>query len=438
MCVLALAGSLAGAVDAAPPVGRQTRFSFAPYLDPNLPNHTLGIGKVVIDGRRVQIEGGDSARPTGPFLFEWGDGETTESGFTASHTYARAERDYVVKVTARYRDGKDTVTARVRFVPRQYTCQRREAVPRRVFIPQEETALGSTMPGYTAPEGVTCFRHAELRSVPREVIEYVLDVGHDIQMDLCNRDVTKEAATRQVVLKQTCSGGCGSLWFADPVALVCHPDYLSGEIGFSSLLHELAHNLTLNSPAGYRFGGKTDGPMNAIVSETLAQIFQHATIHEILNSEGRYGLSEDLCQALQESGVQSIEVVRGAYRRYLADPRRCTTYNDPNTPEDETFNTFMTVAYTFCSLAEERADYRAPLKRMMRLMQTFCAADRERFQQRENESFRSTFLVAAMSYGFDQDLREKFRKLSFPVSDELYAEFLARMSGSMASSAPTP
>ena len=42
-------------------------------------------------------------------------------------------------------------------------------------------------------------------------------------------------------------------------------------------MHEMGHNATLNSPADYYFGGKTDGPANAILSETIAQIFQHAT-----------------------------------------------------------------------------------------------------------------------------------------------------------------
>jgi hypothetical protein len=407
----------------------QVRFSFAPYLALDTPAHTLSVGNVLIEGRTARVNGGDSARPTTPFLFDWGDGETTEAWFPAEHTYRRADRNYVIKVTARYPSGTDTVTADVRFVPTRYAYKRLSTVPRRVFVPRETVALGSTMPGYEPPREVTCFDDADLRTVPREVIEYVLDVGHHIQMDLCNGDVTPKAAARQVVLKQTQFGGCGSLWFTDPVSFVCHPGYLGGEVDFSSLLHELAHNLTLNSPAGYRFGGKTDGPMNTIVSETLAQIFQHATIHIILNSDGHFGLSDELCRALRESGIKSIGVVREAYRKFLADPRQYATYNDPATQHDDTLNTFMTVAYVFCELAEERGDYRTPLKRMMRLMQTFSPSDHQRFQQRENEAFRASFLVAAISYGFDTDLRKRFRKLHFPVSDEIYSEFLTRVEG---------
>ena len=405
----------------------QTRFSFAPYLRLDAPAHTLSIGDVRIEGRIVRVNGADSAQPTTPFCFDWGDGQRTEGWFPATHEYDRVDRGYVLSVTARYADRTDTVTADVRFAPARCTYIRLPTIPRRVSVLREGAALGSTMPGYEPPPGLACFGDSELKAVPRDVIEYVLDVGHHIQMDLCNANVTAKAATRQVVLKQTQFGGCGSLWFTDPVSFICHPGYLTDEVDFSSLLHELAHNLTLNSPAGYRFGGKTDGPMNAIVSETLAQIFQHATIHIILNADGHFGLSDELCRRLRECGIRSVGVIREAHRKYVADPRQYTTYNDPATPHDDTFNTFMTMAYVFCDLAEKRGEHRTPLKRMMRLMQTFSPSDHQRFQQRENESFRATFLVAAMSYGFDTDLRERFRKLNFPVSDEIYAEFLARM-----------
>ena len=423
----AIALALVGTLTAAPASEGQARFSFAPYLALDIPAYTLSVGEVLIDGRTVRVNGADSARPTTPFLFDWGDGETTEAWFPAEHMYKRADGSYVIKVTARYPGGTDTVTADVRFVHPRYTFKRQPHVPRRVFIPRDAVALGSTMPGYEPPQDLTSFEDADLRSVPREAIEYVLDVGHYIQMDLCNADVTPKAAARQVVLKQTQFGGCGSLWFTDPVSFVCHPGYLGGDVDFSSLLHELAHNLTLNSPARYRFGGKTDGPMNALVSETLAQIFQHASIHMILNSDGHFGLSDELCRALRESGIKSIGVVREAYRKFRADPRQYTTYNDPTTKHDDTFNTFMTVVYVFCELAEKRGDYGTPLKRMMRLMQTFSPPDHQQFQRRENEAFRASFLVAAMSYGFDTDLRERFRKLNFPVSDVSFEELLARM-----------
>jgi len=245
-------------------------------------------------------------------------------------------------------------------------------------------------------------------------------------MEMCNSNVRPRAARKQLILKNQGRFGC-SLWFAQPVACALHPLYFEGSIGFSSIFHEMAHNLTLNSPANYHFGGKTDGPMNCIVSETLAHIFQHAIIHQILNQPGYFGIPPAARAMIRGSGISSAGVVRDAYHNYLADTSQYATYNDPNTPADESFNTFMAVVYTFMWLADETGDYQGPTKRMMKLLQTFNPQDHQRFQQRENETFRATFLVAALSYGFDQDLRANFRKLNFPVDDKIYHELLGRV-----------
>ena len=66
-------------------------------------------------------------------------------------------------------------------------------------------------------------------------------------------------------------------------------DYgFQGTIEWSSFMHEMGHNFTLNSPADYYYGGKIDGNANAIFSESLAQIFQHATAFEIINNYSDY------------------------------------------------------------------------------------------------------------------------------------------------------
>ena len=66
---------------------------------------------------------------------------------------------------------------------------------------------------------------------------------------------------------------------------------------------------------------------------------------------------------------------------------------------------------------------------MMRLLQVFNEDLANRYDQRndsyEAEAFRSTLMVAALSYAFDMDLREECRSLNFPVDDTTYDELFA-------------
>ena len=108
------------------------------------------------------------------------------------------------------------------------------------------------------------------------------------------------------------------------------------------------------------------------------------------------------------------------------------TLNDPATPQDETFDTFMTIAYQFCANAEKYGTgYRAPLKRMMALLEKFNPEWQVSYDPShataQADTFRATLMTAAMSYGFNMDLREVFRNLNFPISDDIYNSLMARM-----------
>lgn len=110
-----------------------------------------------------------------------------------------------------------------------------------------------------------------------------------------------------------------------------------------------------------------------------------------------------------------MQVVRGSYENYVNSGMKFTSWNNPATPTDETFDTFMTIAYEFSAHAENsELEYRIPLKRMMSLLQTFGENDRARYDQYNNtpagETFRSTLMVAALSYAFETDLRAEFRE----------------------------
>ncbi len=401
----------------------ERRFSFAPLMgDPP----TLHVAEPTVSGAEVTVNGGDSARPRTPFTFDWGDGTKSRSFFPAKHTYADTSRSYTITVTAHYGDRSASQAVRLSFVRPSYAYRRDPSIPRRIRIPSEPVALDTTMPGYRPPTDLKGFADADL-AVPRDALEYALDVGHAIQMDLCNGDVDPRGGLDQVVLSQPKFGGAFSLWFTRPVVMGANPAYLSNLSGLSSLYHEMGHNITLNSPARYRFGGKTDGPMNTIVSETLAQIMQHATAWLILNHPQRYGLGEALAEGLERSVAMSFTGLARAHRDYVAQGCTFATRQEPGTKQDRTFGTFMTVAYVFVEGAERAGDFRGTTKRLMRLLQTFNEEDHRRYRMPANDAFRSTFMVAAVSHGLKRDMRARFRELRFPVDDTVYDEMMKRV-----------
>jgi hypothetical protein len=130
------------------------------------------------------------------------------------------------------------------------------------------------------------------------------------------------------------------------------------------------------------------------------------------------------------SRSEAFGVTSRAYREYVEKSCPYATIQSgvPGEP-DRTFGTFMTVAYEFVRLADERHDFRKPLQRMMAFLQTFNEQDHRRFQARETEAFRGTLMVAALSYGFNTDVRPTFRHLRFPVDDSIYRELIGRMPG---------
>jgi hypothetical protein len=420
--ILAGVGLIGGARVTA---GDTKPFSF--FENRGSPELSLTVQAPGVRGATVTLNGGDARRPSTPFTFDWGDGSRSEAFFPASHTYADTGRNYTVTTTAHYPTGESKVGVIASFVRQTYVFERDASIPRRVTVASAPVRLESTMPGYEPPVGLRGFADSDL-ALPRELIEYVLDIGHALQMDFCNRDVDARGGLGQVVLSQPGFGGACSLWFTKPVSTAANPTYLSDPSGISSLFHEMGHNITLNSPARYRFGGKTDGPMSTIVSETLAQIMQHATAYELLNQPGQYGLPADVIEAIRRSTQSAFGVTSRSYHEYVEKgcPYATVQSGEPGEP-DRTFGTFMAVAYEFVKMADERRDFRKPLQRMMALLQTFNERDHRRFQERDSEAFRGTLMVAALSYGFNTDVRPTFRRLSFPMDDSIYRELIGRM-----------
>jgi hypothetical protein len=377
----------------------------------------------------VQLNGyaGDGA--IGPFTWDWGDGSVDQQWLPATHTYADPGRDYLVMATVAFANGQQQqVPVAIRFLPLQPPVV---SLPPdlAVSIPAQPTPLQTRL--YTPPGGLTYFDDSWFTTHSRPAVEAILSIAAMLQVEFANGDVFRpDQKFQQVVVRDAAAGGMYSLWFTSPVSFAAGNYAFQGTPQYSSFFHEMGHNVTLNFPAGYYFGGKIDGDANAIYSETMANIFAHATAYELLNNASAYGVDALLAAEIANSAQSSMLITQAAYERYLNEGMHFHSWNDPLTPTDETFDTFMTLARQFCAHAElGEQGYKAPLQRMMRLLAGFNAGWRERYNQSVNtpqaEAFRATLMVAALSYAFDEDLRLEFRALNFPLDDGVYAELMA-------------
>jgi len=415
---------------ASPPcVGPNPVFDFRQELFGSPSTLSASVQEIDTATGYVLINGGDSKCPTTPFTFNWGDGSVEEGWFPKEHVYDNVARNYVVEVTAHYSDGgTNQGEIVVRFAPPVIDPV---GLPTKLFvsIPNHPISLSSRL--YPPPSDLTYFGDDFFNVVPRASIEYVLTIAAWIQYDFVDGNIfLVDNAFRQVVLRDPSSGGMYSLWFANPVSLASGDYGFRGTLEYSSFFHEMGHNMTLNSPADYYYGGRIDGCATAMFSESMAQIFQHATAYELLNTYKECGLSDDLMAEIKQSAISSIRILRSAYEDYLQFGTSFQSWNDPSTPEDETFGTFMTIAYKFCAHAEQAGrGYRTPLKRMMKLLQLFDASLKDQYDQHNDtpqaDAFRATLMVTALSYAFSTDLRTEFRNLNFPIDDDIYEALYA-------------
>ncbi len=402
------------------------RFTYKSLLMEETSSLNIMVQSINSESGEVAFNGVDMGAVASSFTWDFGDGIIVQGWFPQKHVYGDTSKNYVVTVTSHYVGGStDSVDTLVRFVSPQVD---ELFVPDylAVTVPEVDTELVSRMP-YPIPAQLTPMSSGCFDAVPCHVVEYVLSVAAAIQLDFAGNDVLfPDGSFSQIVKQDPRLQGSGmySLWFTTPVSFAASCDAFSGSIAYSSFFHEMGHNLTLNFPRDYHFGGKTDGNANAIYSESMAQIFQHATAYEMLNRVETYGLSEDLAYDIAQSATASFMGIRQAFERYMErDPNtRYVSWNSPNTQHDETFDTFMTLAYKFIEHAE-LADqgFREPTQRLCQFLGYFNPQWHNRFSQYRNspdaESFRASLMVAALSYAVEADLRDEFKALSFPIDD---------------------
>lgn len=389
------------------------------------------IHAINLSNGNVSVTGYDSRNPTIPFTWDWGDGNVTEGWFPQVHTYSNLGQNYFLKVIAHYSATEsDSVKLVVRFIPPTINHMPLP-VSNAVLIPDSIVNLTSRMPNYGIPNSLTFFDSSFFPLFSRSDIEYILTLAATIQINFVNGNVyLPNSEFKQVVLRDSASGGMYSLWYTTPVSFGAGDYGFRNSLGWSSFFHEMGHNTSLNFPADYYFGGKIDGNANAIFSESIAQIFQHSTSYEIINNYQQYGLDETLKQEIETSATSSMRVVRRFYEDYLSGGMHFYSWNDPQTPNDETIYTFMTVAFKFFEHAENGGlGYKIPLKRMMTFLENFDSSwvleYSPQFNTTKADTFRATMMASAIGYAFNTDIRNEFRSLNFPISDEIYNRLLS-------------
>jgi len=394
-------------------------------------NSTLSVYLEKIDKTtgEVVLNGVDTRRPTIPFIFSWGDGNSTEGWFPQTHLYEDRTKNYIITVTSRYTSGETDSANTIVFFAQPTVSQVSLDNRFLVHLPSSNITLGTSMPGWAVPS-LSPINETNL-IFDRNTIEYILSVASNIQADFVNYNVQLfNNKFEQVVLRdKNWSGGMYSLWFTIPPSFAVNKNTFITENDWSSLFHEMGHNYTLNFPSTYRFGGKVDGAGNAIYSETMAQIFQHATAYEIINRAKEFGIPDDIKMDIELSAVKTMEYLKSCYDNYVSGGMKFSTFNDPSTPEDETFLTFMTAAYKFLEHVEKAGNgYRMPVKRLMEFFSSFNPDIEKKYDSNNGsitaQTFRATYIIAGFSYALKEDLRDEFKKLNFPIDDKEFSELL--------------
>jgi hypothetical protein len=385
----------------------------------------------------VRIEGGDGRGPTTPFTFDWGDGQSTDGFFVQQHRYTDTTRNYRVVVTAHYPGGAtDYAETMVMFVAPRITPK---PLPPElsVTIPNQPLRLAPSLPGFDVPTNLGFFDDSHFPVLPRAAVEYVLTAGATVQLDLVNDSLRRiNGQFRQVILKADDPNAPAgfSIWSSYPVGIGISGQWehaLRKDVAWLVFLHEMGHNFTLNTPPRLILGGNTDGPGSTVLTESLATIFSIVTALEMSNNHSSYGIPEEIASRMKQQCIQDVAHIRTVHEQCL-QKRPFKFWHRGEIDGEATGWTVSTIIYKFLSHAENQGQgYRTPVKRMLRVIQTFDESLKQRYDQfhdtPEASTFRSTFVVAALSYAYSQDLRAEFRALNFPDSDTVYEELLARV-----------
>lgn len=396
----------------------------------------INVKSVDLKTGEVLVTAMDTRAPKDGLLYDWGDGCLERGYYHKTHRYKDKAKNYCLTVTAQYPTHKGEIQALIRFVPvviKPLVLSGASSVE----IPDHSLQLLSRLQNHEGWHSVrgrlSYFDDSFFNLTSRATAEYILSVASGLFYDLFDGDVVKENGSfKQVLLRDPKFKLMYALWYARPVAIVSGNYGFGGVIQYSSFFHEIAHNYVLNFPTDYYYGDKIAGPGSGFFSETMSQIMQHVVAYEIVNHYDRYGLSEDVAFDIKRRAINTMRNIRQGYEKYKAQGMRFCSWNDQESgPSEMESDTYMTIAYIFFVHAQNSGqDYLGSLKKMVAFLRAFNEDIMRKYDAGHDttqaSAFRATYMVAALSYVFCEDLRGEFRNLNFPIDDAAYIELLSR------------
>jgi len=400
---------------------------------------------VTLAGSAVSVNGVDTDRPTTPFTFSWGDGATSQGFFPLTHTYLNTNQNYIITVTSHEATGLSyTYQVPVTFTT-PVVSQTLDTTLTPVVFPQSLATIHAIQGGFgltTAPGSANWQPFTNFGPDGESTIEYVLSVAANVAFRMDNSVENLHGAnTFQIdIVDDTSTSGSQYLytdWFATPIviaagqsALFISPDNTPT---WDLIFHEIGHAVDLNSPSQFPLGAAVTGPANAIVSETLGSILQFSIAYDLINNAQQYGIPPEISLQIQDNALGNLSNLVNSYQAYINTGMHYTSWNSTGAAglADPTFLTEQTLAYVFIQQAEQAGEgYVTPVSRMMHLLEQLNSNDVANYSPQADsppaETYRSTLMIAALSYAFNEDLRPEFAALNFPISNTEYNDLINR------------
>lgn len=398
-------------------------FSYLRYLNHAPGTLSASVTEINTSTGKVVINGVDTSSPSIPFSFIWGDGSSSSGWFPQQHLYSDKGKNYMIQVSSK----KDTVNTVAFFTEPKIT---RQNISEKISVDIASRAELLEARWYS-PISVNPFTPQSFEVIKEGTIEYVLTALADIMLGYCSEYLwyCADSTFHQLIFNAADYGGGYSLWYTDPPSFGVNRNAFKGSVLWVVLAHESAHSFTLNYPGSYHIGGRTDGNANAIYSETMARIISMCAGYDLINRHGEYGIPEDMINPVRLDFTAGFKNLHNLYQGYIDSGRHFTSWNNPATGADETSPVFSALAFEFLVRAENSGltvAYHA--KRLMEFFSHFDSGWEQQYDplnpSEEGNLFRSTLMVAAFSFALKGDLRQDFRDLGFPLSDNTYDQLM--------------